>query len=80
MKLDLKKTTYGIVALVLLFGRYPVSWLLSSRNRNQTAPENENNAQGKYIKSPTGNVLFVKRSGRHGAQSLVFIHGINANK
>ncbi len=80
MKLDLKKMTYGIAALVLLFGRYPVSWLLSSRNRNKLVSEKENNTQGQHIKSPTGNVLFVKHSGRRGAQPLVFIHGINANK
>ncbi|MFD2287271.1 alpha/beta fold hydrolase [Pedobacter petrophilus] len=80
MKLNLKKTSYGIAALILLFGRYPVSWLLSSRNRNKPVPEEENNTQGQYIKSSTGNVLFVKSTGRREAQPLVFIHGINANK
>jgi pimeloyl-ACP methyl ester carboxylesterase len=79
LKLNLKTCGYGIAALILIFGRYPISWLLSSRNVKNPRPKNNQQSHETYIKSPTGNVLFVKSEGRIDATPLVFIHGINAS-
>ncbi|HEX8607523.1 MAG TPA: alpha/beta hydrolase [Pedobacter sp.] len=78
MKLNLKTYGFGVAALILIFGRYPVSWLLSSRDAKKPGPNNDQQ-NGIHIKSPTGNVLFVKSEGRIDAKPLVFIHGINAS-
>jgi pimeloyl-ACP methyl ester carboxylesterase len=79
MKFNLKTCGYGIAALTLMFGRYPLSWLLSSHKaKNPRLKKNQQNHET-YIESPTGNVLFVKTEGRIGAPSLVFIHGINSS-
>ena len=79
MKLNLKTFRYGIAALTLMIGRYPLSWLLSSRNANKLSPGQKQEEHGIYIESPTGNVLFVKTEGRLDATPLVFIHGINSS-
>ena len=79
MKLNLKTCGYGVAALVLMFGRYPLSWLLSSRMAKKPRPNNIQQSHETYIESPTGNVLFVKAEGRIDATPLVFIHGINSS-
>ncbi|MEJ7557932.1 MAG: alpha/beta hydrolase [Pedobacter sp.] len=79
MKLNLKTCGYGAAALILMFGRYPLSWLLSSRNEKKIRPENNQQSHESHIESPTGNVLFVKIEGPIDATPLVFIHGINSS-
>lgn len=79
MKLNLKTCGYGIAALSLLLGRYPLSWLLSSRNAKKPRIKTSSKEQGTYIASPTGNVLFVKSEGPIQATPIVFIHGINSS-
>jgi 3-oxoadipate enol-lactonase len=79
MKLNLKTCGYGVTALILIFGRYPVSWLLSSRKAKKPCSKSNQENHGTHIKSPTGNVLFVKSEGHTDATPLVFIHGINAS-
>jgi 3-oxoadipate enol-lactonase len=77
MKFNFRTAGYSFAALTLLVGRYPVCWLLSSRNPNKISPEKRHH--GTYIKSPTGNVLYVKRLGQTGKPILVFLHGINSS-
>lgn len=79
MKLNLKTCGYGITALALLLGRYPISWLLSNRHAKKLRPKSSPTNPGTQILSSTGNVLFVKSEGRIDATPLVFIHGINSN-
>jgi 3-oxoadipate enol-lactonase len=79
MKLNLKTCGYGIAALTLIFGRYPLSWLLSSRKAKNPRLNNRQQTHETYITSPTGNVLFVKTEGLTNATPLVFIHGINSS-
>jgi 3-oxoadipate enol-lactonase len=79
MKFNLKTCGYGIAALLLIFGRYPLSWLLSSRSAKKPRRINNQHYHETYIESPTGNVLFVKSEGRIDATPLVFIHGINSS-
>jgi 3-oxoadipate enol-lactonase len=79
MKLNFKTCGYSIAALTLMFGRYPLSWLLSSRKAKNPRLNNNQQNHEAYITSPTGNVLFVKTEGSTNATPLVFIHGINSS-
>ncbi|MGV3704447.1 MAG: alpha/beta fold hydrolase [Arcticibacter sp.] len=78
MKPTLK--TFGLVSagLFLAFGRYPVSWLVSSRNRS-AKPARLRASNRLFVKSPTGNTLHVAIEGPEGAQPLVLIHGLNGS-
>jgi pimeloyl-ACP methyl ester carboxylesterase len=60
------------------FGRYPVSWLLSSRRKSQ-GPGKIRPLDHAYIISPTGNTLYVEIDGPEDARSLVFLHGLNSS-
>jgi hypothetical protein len=56
MKLNFKTCGYGIAALTLMFGRYPLSWLLSNHKaKNPRLNANQQNHEA-YITSPTGNL------------------------
>lgn len=73
--------TIGLISagLMLAFGRYPVSWLVSSKNRS-AAPKRLRSTDQRYIKSPTGNTLYVEIEGEENAPPLVLIHGLNGSR
>lgn len=79
MKPTLK--TFGLVSagLLLAFGRYPVSWLVSSRNRS-ARPRRLHSPDQLLVRSPSGNSLHVEIDGPEGAQPLVLIHGLNGSR
>ena len=79
MKFSFKAAGCGIVALTLLLGRYPISWLLSNGKSNKRALEKKFPYYETYVKSPTGNTLFVRIQGSSEKPTLVLIHGINSN-
>lgn len=65
--------------LFLAFGRYPISWLLSSKKK---AERMKNNVPGEpqFIRCPSGNTLYVEIDGPEHAQPMVIIHGLNASR
>jgi pimeloyl-ACP methyl ester carboxylesterase len=65
--------------LFLVLGRYPVSWLLSSK-RKQPKMKNDVPGQAKFIRCPSGNILYVEADGPEDAQPIVLIHGLNASR
>ncbi|WP_407428505.1 alpha/beta fold hydrolase [Arcticibacter sp.] len=73
--------TFGLVSagLILAFGRYPVSWLVSSKNR-LAAPKRLKSIDQRYIRSSTGNTLYVEIEGPESAQPLVLLHGLNGSR
>ncbi|HKG06403.1 MAG TPA: alpha/beta hydrolase [Pedobacter sp.] len=77
MKFNLRTAGYSLAAMTLFFGRYPVCWLFSGRNPNKLRADYKHH--GEYIKSPTGNLLYIKRIGQSGNPILVFLHGINSS-
>jgi pimeloyl-ACP methyl ester carboxylesterase len=62
----------------LLFGRYAVSFLLSSRKKSrlrQITP-----VAKRYIQCPSGNVWYVELDGPQGGQPVVLIHGLQSSR
>lgn len=73
----LKPILYTATAAMLLFGRHPMSWLLSSRLGK---PVKRRPAKNKgLVKCPGGNVWYVEFDGREQGPVLVLIHGLNAS-
>lgn len=64
----------------MAFGRYPVSWLLSSAKAKTRNPKWEGSAENRYIKCPGGNVIYVEMFGPEAAQPLVLVHGLNSSR
>ena len=77
-KLSLKNAAYISVGLFLILGRYPISWLLSSR-RKIRVPLDDRSSAGQLIACPSGNSLYVEFDGPEQAQALVMIHGLNSS-
>lgn len=73
--------TLGLVSagLMLAFGRYPISWLVSSKS-TAVKPRRLKSTDQRYIKSPTGNTVYVEMEGPEDAQPLVLIHGLNGSR
>jgi pimeloyl-ACP methyl ester carboxylesterase len=65
--------------LFLAFGRYPVSWLLSSKKKGENM-KNEMPGESQFIRCPSGNTLYVETDGPEEAQPIVIIHGLNASR
>lgn len=79
MKHSLKTIGFVSAGLMLAFGRYPVSWLVSSKN-SLAAPRRLRSKEHRYVKSPTGNTLYVELEGPEDGQPLVLIHGLNGSR
>jgi len=78
VKLSLKDAAYISAGLFLILGRYPISWLLSSRRKIQL-PKEKQFPVGHYIPCPSGNTLYVETDGPAQAQPIVIIHGLNSS-
>lgn len=78
IKLSLKDAAYISVGLLLILGRYPVSWLLSSR-RKIKVPTDDQSLAGQLIPCPSGNSLYVESDGPAQTQPIVIIHGLNSS-
>jgi pimeloyl-ACP methyl ester carboxylesterase len=67
------------VGLFFAFGRYPISWLLSSKKK---AGKMKNNVPGhsQFVHCPSGNILYVETDGPVDAQPILIIHGLNASR
>lgn len=73
----LKPILYSAAATMLLFGRHPISWMLSSRLGK---PVKRRPAKNKgLVKCPGGNVWYVEFDGREQGPVLVLIHGLNSS-
>jgi len=78
MNRTIKLLSFVSVSLLFAFGRYPISWLLSSKRRASNIKKMSGGFYT-YISSSTGNVLHVRVSGNPKAQPLVLIHGANSS-
>ncbi|MEJ5963079.1 alpha/beta fold hydrolase [Pedobacter immunditicola] len=78
VKLSLKDAAYISVGLLFILGRYPISWLLSSK-RKIKVPAGDQSSTGQYIPCPSGNSLYVEADGPAQAQPIVIIHGLNSS-
>lgn len=78
VKLSLKDVAYISLGLLLILGRYPISWLLSSR-RKIKVPGDARSFAGQYITCPSGNSIYVESDGPAQAQPIVIIHGLNSS-
>ncbi|MDF3076564.1 MAG: alpha/beta hydrolase fold protein [Sphingobacteriaceae bacterium] len=79
MDRNAKILVYASAGLLLAFGRYPVSWLLSSR-RKVAAPEPLKAEERRYIRCRSGNVVYVEMEGPESAQVIVLLHGLNSSR
>jgi pimeloyl-ACP methyl ester carboxylesterase len=68
-----------VAGLFFAFGRYPISWLLSSKKK---AGKMKNDVPGhsQLVHCPSGNILYVETDGPEDAQPIVIIHGLNASR
>jgi len=64
--------------LFLAFGRYPITWLLSS-GRKTDNPKPLAATKSGYITCKSGNVWYAERDGLEDAQPIIFLHGLNAS-
>ena len=78
VKLSLKDAAFISVGLLLILGRYPISWLLSSR-RKINIPFDVRSSAGQLVPCPSGNSLYVESDGPAQAQPMVMIHGLNSS-
>jgi pimeloyl-ACP methyl ester carboxylesterase len=66
------------VGLFMAFGRYPISWLISS-NRKVRKPGILPSRSRGQLSCSSGNIYYVELDGPQDAQALVFLHGLNAS-
>jgi pimeloyl-ACP methyl ester carboxylesterase len=80
IKMNASRNNWKLLAagLFLAFGRYPVSWLLSS-NQKRSRPKQLPSLKQVYITCKSGNTWYVETDGVEGAQPIVFLHGLNAS-
>jgi pimeloyl-ACP methyl ester carboxylesterase len=64
--------------LFMAFGRYPISWLLSS-NRKVKKPGILPSKSRGHLTCNSGNTYYVELDGPQDAQAIVFLHGLNAS-
>lgn len=78
--MKLSKNTLKLLAggLFMAFGRYPISWLLSSGKKSKT-PKIIPVTNSSYIPCSSGNVWYAESDGMADAQIIVFLHGLNAS-
>ena len=76
--LSLKNAAYISTGLLLILGRYPVSWLLSTKRKTEL-PHPDRSSAGQYILCPSGNSVYVECDGAANAQPIVMIHGLNSS-
>ena len=62
----------------MAFGRYPISWLLSS-NRKVSKPGIIPSRSRGHLSCSSGNTYYVELDGPQDAQAIVFLHGLNAS-
>ncbi len=84
--MNIKQVTGGRSSLFLIgaglffaFGRYPISWLLSSKKKGDRM-KNDVAGESQFIRCPSGNTLYVEIDGPEDAQPMVIIHGLNASR
>ncbi|MXV16632.1 alpha/beta fold hydrolase [Hufsiella ginkgonis] len=75
---NIKKVLILSAGLALMFGRYPVSWFLSSR-RGRRTPLRRPPVERHFINCPDGNVFYAEIDGPEHAQPIVFLHGLGAS-
>jgi pimeloyl-ACP methyl ester carboxylesterase len=78
VNLSLKVVACFSAGLLFVLGRYPVSWMLSSK-RKVKKPARQSSTKGQYIHCPSGNSLYVESDGPLQAQPLILIHGLNSS-
>jgi pimeloyl-ACP methyl ester carboxylesterase len=78
VNLSLKDAACISAGLLLILGRYPVSWMLSSRRKTKL-PDKDQSSAGQYIPCPSGNSLYIESDGPPLAQPIVIIHGLNSS-
>ncbi len=64
--------------MFMAFGKYPISWLLSSNLRSRKLATLPSRSRGQLTCS-SGNTYYVELDGPQDAQALVFLHGLNAS-
>ncbi|WP_162618622.1 alpha/beta fold hydrolase [Pedobacter yulinensis] len=67
-----------LITAALLFGRYPLSWLLSGGGRRMR-PDRFKNQQTQLLSRPGGNTFFVEFDGAADSPPVVLIHGLNSD-
>lgn len=77
MKQYLKCLKYLAAGLFLAYGRYPVSWLLST-GKTQQKPKKLTAQKASYITCSSGNSLLVQFDGNENGNPIVLIHGLNS--
>jgi pimeloyl-ACP methyl ester carboxylesterase len=73
-----RRIKLSLALLILAFGRYPLSKLVSS-GRKHRKPVHIKSDEVFWIKCATGNVLHVEFDGPKEAQVIVFVHGLNSS-
>jgi len=73
----IKPILYTAGAALLLFGRHPVSWLLSKRMGKPV--KRRAGKKKSMVKCPGGNIWRVEFDGREQGPVLLLIHGLNAS-
>lgn len=64
--------------LFMAFGRYPISWLLSS-SRNIKKPGTIASRVRGYLSCKSGNTYYLEIDGKENAQTIIFLHGLNGS-
>jgi pimeloyl-ACP methyl ester carboxylesterase len=64
--------------LFMVFGRYPISWLLST-NRKVRKPGTLIPRSRGHVTCKSGNTWYVEIDGQENAQPIVLLHGLNAS-
>ncbi len=66
------------LGLFMAFGRYPISWLMSS-NRKVRKPGILPSKSRGHLTCSSGNTYYLELDGPQDAQAIVFLHGLNAS-
>lgn len=74
------KNQWKLLALgmFMAFGRYPISWLLSSNRKIRKPGLLPSRSRG-HLSCSSGNTYYVELDGPQDAQAIVFLHGLNAS-
>src|SRR5687768_5501034 len=76
-----QRCLYGAIALLLLIllGRFLIKAFLSKSRKGEDEPHMFNTHKRGRIKRPDGSIINVEYYGKDEGQTIIFVHGLNAN-
>lgn len=78
-KLEVKSVKAIAAVVILIWGRYLISRLVSSANNKAQDPEDISSPDRTWLECASGNIYYTETDGAQDLPVLVFIHGLNSS-